>query len=67
MGDDLKTLLEFQRLDALVMEQLHASPMVSDIYGHCALGILAEYCPMRGQIWREMRVPVACGRLHSQP
>ena len=47
MGDDLKTLLEFQRLDALVMEQLHASPMVSDIYGHCALGILAEYCPIR--------------------
>lgn len=34
---------EFSRMDAIVAERLTASPRIYNIYGHCGIGIMAEY------------------------
>lgn len=37
--------MEMSRLDALVMNLLSQSPRIVDIYGHCGLALMTEYCP----------------------
>eukprot|EP00934_Nitzschia_sp_Nitz4_P000581 Nitzschia sp. Nitz4//scaffold184_size43902//14104//16178//NITZ4_007280-RA/size43902-processed-gene-0.14-mRNA-1//-1//CDS//3329539645//581//frame0 len=35
--------MEYVRVDAMVAEQLSASPHIYDVYGYCGLGILSEF------------------------